>query len=91
MALQEGCSIRVDLPALERPHFIGVKSIREYQVTREVTYKETLLVVVEGRTEQVQKENIQKEIYHRKLVTEREEIAVENTQIEKVVYRDKGA
>ena len=48
-------------------------------------------MVVEGRTEQAQKENIQKELFRRKLVTEREEIAVENTQIEKVVYRDKGA
>ena len=48
-------------------------------------------MVVDGRTEQVQKENIQKELFHRKLVTEREEISVENTQIEKVVYRDKGA
>ena len=50
-----------------------------------------MLVVVDGRTEQAQKENIQKELFHRKLVTEREEIAVENTQIEKVVYRDKNS
>ena len=62
--------------------------VKEYKIERVATYKETFIVVVEGDTEAIRQEQINKLDFKRLLFTERELVSEDNKVTERINYSE---